>query len=1279
MLKLRTQRTAAAGGAVLILRYGITAVLNYGFGVALVWLLPRSQFGVVSVVQNLLALAAAALAGSLPWALARIVARSDGLSDEAGDSAFRAALFGNVGLGAVLATVFMFAQFGSVPIIPDGSLLLSLIVVATVLLLSLNAVLVGALQGYRRFDGLGLMQTIEILGKVATGLALVGMLGLGVTGVAAGFLVGAVIATCCGWWALRDRIPGRGPMAGRSTFADAGAMGIGTTSFYLLVTLDVIMLSMLLGADGAATAVVATYQAAAILSRIPFFLADALSDAVFPLIARGRTKDEQHAWFVAAFRWVPLGVLPLQIVLLVVPDVALRLFFPPEYEDAVDLVRIVTFGTLGLIVVDMLLKALYARGAAAAVARRIPIAVAAELVAILVVVPQFGAAGAAVAFAIGSWVAAVLLGVFYLRQQPFTRLPVEAVARYVTAIAVLLLGLAIADVGPQWLQLPAIAMATGAYAFAALRLRVVRDEDVTRVAAVLHRLLPSKRTSASSPDPSTPARSSRAGAFLRHAPIVVGSLGLAVTTVLWNISRSPDAMYDEIVYTIAAQRVAEGLNLTWTNQPLFVHPPLSFLAQAAWLRVFDLSAAPVADAVVATRWLAGLVTVADLLLLGLLAARLIPAATARRRLMLTLVVVGLACVEPILLRYGRVALIEPFALLGCLITLHTAISLRRRSASLMVLVVGLATGLSLLTKELSIFLLLTPAAFAALGREWRALGRSVGALCVGLGVWLLFPFWAFQLDQVENFLEQKLVLFDRLIGTVQDTGWNRPGQSFITGVIDQTSQYASSYLLLATGALAFVWLLLHQLSEPARWLMAWLLTSYAFGAYCVLLGTLNEHFFVYVLPAALVGSVLVGEALVRRIAEGRWTISALRRQLPAAVSLAIVAAMLGFGLFGWARFYASSNDGVFQATSFLRGTQPSCAAIDQPGDAEKFSYLLPGYPITDYATGAGALSHGVELFLLSEKEAALRNGNATPELTAWVQERGEKLASFVSVSHGEYELYRVAADPYDPLVGVERIENGVFVVTAGSLRCSGFAVVNGSSGEFEDAWNAAGGKAIVGSPVTGSWSVGERAYQVFAGLVLENSEDGTRALSIVPRLATAAPNAYRLAGLPPVDSPSDSSGLTNEQVLARLSDPDLASAYLGAPRDGATTDDVEQARRLLGDPIGPAALMPDGVVRQAFAGAVLERPAASPSVRMARTADTVIAARIVTPPSEALRAAPPPSLPDVRDPTVPEPTDVRPFLKSLAAVLAAFAVVAVFVVRAERRRSRQARGTEGTP
>ncbi len=77
MRDLRGHQSAAAGTAVLMGAIALAAPLNYGFGLALAWLLPAAEFGRVSVLLTVLLLATSVLAAGFPWALARRVARDE--------------------------------------------------------------------------------------------------------------------------------------------------------------------------------------------------------------------------------------------------------------------------------------------------------------------------------------------------------------------------------------------------------------------------------------------------------------------------------------------------------------------------------------------------------------------------------------------------------------------------------------------------------------------------------------------------------------------------------------------------------------------------------------------------------------------------------------------------------------------------------------------------------------------------------------------------------------------------------------------------------------------------------------------------------------------------------------------------------------------------------------------------------------------------------------------------------------------------------------------------
>ena len=790
MPDLRTRRTAAVGGVLLALRFVASAALNYGFGIALVWVLPKADFGVVGVLQNVLLLAAMMLGGSFTWVVSRVIARTGTIEGDAA-AVFRAALAGNLAVGAVFVAVLVASH--ALP--SSGSRGLLAPVIITVALMAVNGILYAALQGTQRFDAIAAQQTLEVAVKVAVGLGLVVGLGFGVSGVALGFLAGTLAAGLLCLRGLRDLLPGRGPVELRRTAALALPTGVGAAGFGLLLTLDVIALGAVGPVSGVTTATIGTYQAAAILARTPYYLAEAVGTAAYPDIARGSGATAAHVAFVAAFRWIPLVLVPLQMVLLVAPEPILRMFFPQDYANAAGLVRLLTLGTLGLMVTSLLFTALYATGFEVTVARRLPVAAALELGVLVALVPRVGAVGAGIAFAVGSWAAAALLALAYLGHHRVRPLERGLVARYLAAVAVLVAGLVVARGLPSPVDLLILPLPLGVYAAAAVRLGMIRESDLVRARAVRGAL---RRGAA--PLVGLARRVRRAAASSAQDALTAACAAFVAAMLLWNLSTSPDTQYDEVVYATAAWRVAQTGDLTWTGQPLFVHPPLSFLAQSAWLSMVGRSAADLPAVIGMARLLAGLVAIANIGLLALLTSRLTPMAGGRRRSVLVLAVVALAATDPILLRYSRLAIIEPFAIFACLVALNLSWALRDRRARIAVPALGLATGLALLTNEIGIFLLVTPLVHALLSRAWPQIRRAAAVLVVGGVVWLVFPLWALQLGLFPSFVSVKASTLRRLLGVEQDSGWNQAGASFVSAVVEHAGQYATSYLVLAGGA-----------------------------------------------------------------------------------------------------------------------------------------------------------------------------------------------------------------------------------------------------------------------------------------------------------------------------------------------------------------------------------------------------------------------------------------------------------------------------------------------
>ena len=112
------------------------------------------------------------------------------------------------------------------------------------------------------------------------------------------------------------------------------------------------------------------------------------------------------------------------------------------------------------------------------------------------------------------------------------------------------------------------------------------------------------------PLPSSPPASTGSGgtgrwrAFLRAEwPLAVFCSCVAAIALLYNLFGAPDVLYDEAAYVFMAKQVALQGQLTLTNQPMFIHPPLMWLLEAGWLRLTGYASAPEPSAIYAARLL----------------------------------------------------------------------------------------------------------------------------------------------------------------------------------------------------------------------------------------------------------------------------------------------------------------------------------------------------------------------------------------------------------------------------------------------------------------------------------------------------------------------------------------------------------------------------------------------------------------------------------------------------------------------------------------------------
>jgi O-antigen/teichoic acid export membrane protein len=1188
----------AGGGVILVARISAGAVLNYAFGLGLAWLLVPASFGLVSAVQNVLLLAAGLLNAGLPRALASRVTKAH-RDREAAKPEFRTALIANLGLGLGLGAAFLAAQLAGPRLVPTGSAVIDLTVAAEMVMLALNGTLAGVAQGSGRSGGLGAMQGGEIVLKCAAAAVLVAGLQAGPAGVALSFLLGTAGSVLIGLRTCRGLLPGPGPLASFGFLAGSGSIWFASASMSFLITADLLGLEVAGRTAGATVAVLASYQACGLLARASFYVSDALGGAFFPFIARGASPRGRHRWFVAGARWVLL-IIPVQAALFAAPGPVLRLFLPHQYSGpAADaLLRVLAAGTLAALITDMFVKSLFAADRGRQAGRLMPIIVVTEVAGLIVLVPRYGAVGAACSYLLASGVGVIILMPLYLRTVR-ARLPsASKLAGYAIGFAPTAAMFAAAGRAPVRLAWAPWALITaGALAFVppARRMRLITDADIRFLKDLISRGWRTAR---------------RTDVWLALFCTCV-----AAAALLYHISTSPDVLYDEASSTFAAQQLAQGWHLTLDHQPVF-------LLQGAWLHITGHASGPLASAIPAARLLAASFGVADVLLIAALVFRLAGGADPRQRRVVTAMAAVIAALDPVLTRYDRQDVIEPFALCVGLVTLHAAWGLRDRRALTYISVTGLLGGLALMTDEITICLVAVPPLFALLERDRPLIRRSLAAL----GIAVAFLLWAAEL------------------GLVRITGLNVPGVSLANAVGRSAGHYASSYIVLLAGFAAALWCWSARNTTSGNFLTAWLTASYGAAAYMVAAGRLDEQFIVYLLPASITGTVLGAAALVtswgRRRARSRPG-HGRRRAGPACLPLAVVAvagtALAGLSAAGWVASYASVSDGVVLATRFIATALPPCAAVNASGDPGKYSYLLPSHPITYFPGGAAALADGVHYFLLSPVDGIEQAGDMSPVLAGWIAGSGQRLATFPSDVYGTVQLWHVPASPYDPAADVVNIPGGVYINTAGS-RCGGYTVTDGPRSLFYSAYQSRGSKQVLGDPLSRPGSGPDGRDQLFDGMVLAVSRTGSpavRALPVVAMLAKDSPAAYRRAKLPPVDL--HASAATRRYWLTNTA---ITHAYLDGAR--LTERGYAAAVQRYGEPLGPPVSVPGAGVRQAFADAVLQAPPGGGSVRTVAVTPVALAAGVLYLPPRALVPQPPPPLPEPYPPRPPEPASPEP-------------------------------------
>lgn len=405
------RRVKAPPRLVMFLSFGGTSVLNYGFSLIMGWLLLPGDFGWLAFAQATILVAGLVLQQGFTWSLARAVANADGRTRR--DELVRGALVANIMLACAMG-VTLAGLFAAGPLrsgLETGKV--AALIASTFLFISLAATARGCAQGSERFFMVASLQVTEIVCKVLVGTGLV-LLGFGVTGAVAGFLIGGMAATALGFYYLTCRL--RVQLWGSielPTLRLAGPMFIALLGLSLLLNLDIAALKLLTNER----ALVGYYQAGLVLANAPYYLVTVgFIQVLFVRLARLETLTATREAVGEALSLIVSLIFPIEIIIMIMPEQALLALFPDSYAPGAPALRLLALGNALLIMVAVLSAAFQAIGRAKVPALLLLTTVTLESLALWAVVPTYEAVGAASVFVAASALALLALGAIYLRE-----------------------------------------------------------------------------------------------------------------------------------------------------------------------------------------------------------------------------------------------------------------------------------------------------------------------------------------------------------------------------------------------------------------------------------------------------------------------------------------------------------------------------------------------------------------------------------------------------------------------------------------------------------------------------------------------------------------------------------------------------------------------------------------------------------------------------------------------------------------------------------------------
>ena len=284
---------------------------------------------------------------------------------------------------------------------------------------SLYAVYFGLLNGIRAFGKQATVSIIYHVIKVLVVLALV-YLGFELYGAIGGYLIAGVVSLIMArhYWISKDSKDGEVTdnfqMSRIVKFA--APIILFSLAFNLVVSLDLFFVKAILGEKVQA----GFYTSAAALGKVPYFIFLALSDTLFPSIARSTSNkgsaELTKRYINQSLRYALMFLVPCSFIISATSRDLVTLVYTDRYLDAASSLSILIFGLTFLCLFIILTTVITASGKPRISLVMVLILLVVNILLNTTLVPIYGLIGAAVATTITGFLGVLISGIYIYKR-----------------------------------------------------------------------------------------------------------------------------------------------------------------------------------------------------------------------------------------------------------------------------------------------------------------------------------------------------------------------------------------------------------------------------------------------------------------------------------------------------------------------------------------------------------------------------------------------------------------------------------------------------------------------------------------------------------------------------------------------------------------------------------------------------------------------------------------------------------------------------------------------